>query len=577
MKIYWPKNYKDAFYVNTPTVVMAKTKEQAQKLWGQDFILMNIEEDRYSWEFSGWYGGGQFKDLEFDPYVKNRVYLCSNVNGFFRSDNLGETWRSMNIGLTNLNVTGIFVDKGIIYLTTSDGNFSSRNAGELWAPISRIPQPTLARYDYSSLDHANPIPGVLIKEQKNTSQGIFIGGTKGSSSSKVYFSVDGKVWLPKNNMTFDYDSNPTREWITNAKFMCLRVNPFNEKCLFRTDNWGVFRSDDSGDNWSEKIKGAANAVGSDILAFKDTVFVATMDNGLLKSTDAGFEYSCSFPKITTANIETMGHVWRIESLGGDKLIATSSPWNVDRNQIILSNDAGTTWKIVPIPGPRPKGNALWGQGYPRALAVDPHNPNNVYVGVDGNGGGIFISHDGGQTFTRPIVQPGSLRIYNALAIDPRDTSIIYWGAVGTGGGIYRSDDLALSWKKVFQVSWAVYDLKITSDGIIYAGCEGPAGATLFSSKDGNIWSIVNVFDKHPGASVEAIALDPRNLKRLAVSVTKWSSEAPGSLWLSNDRGETWINITNDLPVGNGAAAMTFSGDILWVNLMAGGVWKVNLK
>jgi hypothetical protein len=38
----------------------------------------------YHWEFAGWYGGGCFPNIEFDPNVKNRVYLTSDVAGLWR-------------------------------------------------------------------------------------------------------------------------------------------------------------------------------------------------------------------------------------------------------------------------------------------------------------------------------------------------------------------------------------------------------------------------------------------------------------------------------------------------------------
>ncbi len=40
------------------------------------------------WQFSGWEGGGCYPNVEFDPNVRNRVYLTSDVAGLWRSNDL---------------------------------------------------------------------------------------------------------------------------------------------------------------------------------------------------------------------------------------------------------------------------------------------------------------------------------------------------------------------------------------------------------------------------------------------------------------------------------------------------------
>src|SRR6185295_6894796 len=87
------------------------------------------------WEFAGWYGGGCYPNITFDPNVKNRVYLTSDVAGIWRSDNAGDEWSFITEGLKNLNVAQVVVAKAnsnVLYAATEKGLFYSLNGGGHW-------------------------------------------------------------------------------------------------------------------------------------------------------------------------------------------------------------------------------------------------------------------------------------------------------------------------------------------------------------------------------------------------------------------------------------------------------------
>src|SRR6185295_7816959 len=105
-----------------------------------------------------------------------------------------------------------------------------------------------------------------------------------------------------------------------------------------------------------------------------------------------------------------GHIWRVLLLG-EKILATSSPWGADFNQVILSQDKGATFQKIRqgLPPQRSVMNTVWQHGYARALAAHPDRPDTIYLGIDGDDyGGFFVSTDGGRSWTRPTQQPGSL-------------------------------------------------------------------------------------------------------------------------------------------------------------------------
>jgi photosystem II stability/assembly factor-like uncharacterized protein len=87
------------------------------------------------------------KNTDFIPLVSTNVtdfiayenYLLAGTgSGVFISQDDGNTWKSVNIGLTNRNVTALVVTKeGEIFAGTSDGIFRSNNNGLSWNSVNR--------------------------------------------------------------------------------------------------------------------------------------------------------------------------------------------------------------------------------------------------------------------------------------------------------------------------------------------------------------------------------------------------------------------------------------------------------
>ena len=182
---------------------------------------------------------------------------------------------------------------------------------------------------------------------------------------KILVTADkGITWVTMvTTITPDLIANPTDVWNDmNNKITFFKMNPFDPKVMFRGTNWGLFRSNNIGINWFEKIKGAPNTVGSDIKFIGNDLFVATMDNGLLKSLDQGATYKTVFP-LNKPQAPLAGHVWRVVAPSTNKIVATMSPWNEKVNQVIHSTDGGVTFTIVRsgLPLTRPKVNTMWGE------------------------------------------------------------------------------------------------------------------------------------------------------------------------------------------------------------------------
>ncbi len=658
-----------------------------------------------TWEFAGWYGGGCYPNIEFDPQVKGRIYLTSDVAGIWRSNDYGDHWYFVTKGLGNLLVTQLAVaptDSNILYAAAGVSVYISKDAGNTWAktsgagaqakfsrPISYRPiavDPTNAArlcigsnagQVFCSVDYGatwidlDPLKSVFpaamairalaldktgtnlyaatgkgvvrCQIDKNICWPLTTGPVKASDvaltnednykiyaagDTKLWYSVDqggtwkqtaavakgttdriaidpatpstirvvwinnweggvllskdsGATWTSQDkNLTADIVNDPTRAWsASGGRTTSIKVDPSNPNVLFRTDWWGVFRSDNGGLNWYEKIVGAPNTVVTQVtVAPNNTLYVSSMDNGLLRSIDGGKLYKALFP-VSGYNIDRNGHVWRV-ALSGTNIVATSSPWDKKINQVIVSKDNGQTFTLVRsgLPATRPVKNTMWSEGYPRGLAVDPNNPNTIYLGIDGDdGGGLYVSKDGGMTWQLSKGQPASKRINYGLAVDPTNSKRILWGANGTGGGAYVSSDGGLTFQNNLKAMQWIFDVAIGPDGSMYAAGDVAGSAKLYVSRNsGSTWALLKDFGA--GRALSSVAVDPSNPQRVAVSTASWTNGAPCRIFLSQDRGASWSDVTGVLPDGPGAASLAFDpvNQYLYAGRYAGSVYKLRL-
>ena len=160
-----------------------------------------------------------------------------------------------------------------------------------------------------------------------------------------------------------------------------------------------------------------------------------------------------------------------------------------------------------------------------------------------NGGGIFKSVDGGVTWNQLPNQPPKRRVFNGLAIDPTDSNRLYWAVGGAGAGLYSSDDGGQSWQRVFGKDGWIFNVMVTNDGTVYC-----PGTDLWRSADqGKSWKKLTQFKKD-GCVIVGMAEDPENPQRIWIARTNWGNAANGGIYRTEDGGQTWQDITGNLPV-----------------------------
>jgi photosystem II stability/assembly factor-like uncharacterized protein len=209
-----------------------------------------------------------------------------------------------------------------------------------------------------------------------------------------------------------------------------------------------------------------------------------------------------------------------------------------------------------------------------AIALDPKNTNNVWVGTGeawtrnsvSVGDGMYKSTDRGETWTRAGLE-NSERIAQII-VSPKNSDTIYAAVPGRlwsdspDRGLYKTTDGGKSWKLILKganlsTGASTIALDPTNPDIIFAGLwdfrrkgwtfrsggEGPdqpSGSGLFRSADGGAtWTEITPeknqgFPKKPYGRI-AVAIAPSNAKRVYAVVESIDS----ALFVSDDGGLTW--------------------------------------
>lgn len=169
-----------------------------------------------------------------------------------------------------------------------------------------------------------------------------------------------------------------------------------------------------------------------------------------------------------------------------------------------------------------------------AVIVDHTNPNIIYIGTgdrdagDAAGLGVWKSMDGGLTFQ--AINTGMQDItVSRLMIHPTNNNIII---AATNGGIYRSENGGTVWTKTANGNFKDVVFNAADPNIVYA-----ASAGNFYRSTNNGVSFIQITAGLPGGSRGAIAVSPANPNYVYFFIT--NSESFKGLYRSTDSGLTF--------------------------------------
>ena len=300
---------------------------------------------------------------------------------------------------------------------------------------------------------------------------VFILFNQNDSSSGSFgrYSSDGGSTWATSTYSRNTTDNPTFFGTDGMRPESIVPDPNNSDVFLVSSSPSVFRSDNGGSTFSEKVKGAQILVSHDVKIAPDgTIIVCSMDMGCQKSTDNGTTWINMLPKFPWSESGIPypgGHYWKCITLGtaedwaagNGRIIVTSNYWYDRKPRIHRSADNGATWTTITsgLPLGALWGDCVWGTSGCYFRALDKSGDETViYAAMDGasitsqGDGGLFKSIDDGLTWTRVWSSPSA--IYNALAVDPTDTTaqMLMFGtatsAYGSGYNAYHKAQISES-------------------------------------------------------------------------------------------------------------------------------------
>jgi photosystem II stability/assembly factor-like uncharacterized protein len=282
-----------------------------------------------------------------------------------------------------------------------------------------------------------------------------------------------------------------------------------------------------------------------------------------------------------------------------------------RHGVYLSEDAGLTWRPVPVPaGP---GEECW------AVGMRPDDPDRLLVGCGPIG--VYVSRDAGVFWSRSrdsgpmseLTDIASGKFFQVsrvmrFAFDPTAPDLVF--AACETNGLILSEDGGDSWR---NVSGGLTDLARNNpalrsqinvaddaEGMLdgHAVCVSPAAPGrvfyvcrmgLFSSGDlGVSWQNHDVGRFAPFTYARDIRVDPQQPSTLYLALSISSRSHAGALYRSLDLGETWTRIDAAAPASStimsmgvdplatgSAVYVTREGQVHWTR-NGGGLWGAAL-
>jgi len=174
-------------------------------------------------------------------------------------------------------------------------------------------------------------------------------------------------------------------------------------------------------------------------------------------------------------------------------------------------------------------------GDARALALDPRNPQVVYLGTAT--GNLYRSDDAGRRWKRQ--EPGfPLRgmSLDDIVVGPDGTLFVgYWSVSGSGGGVARSGDGGQTFTVLPEItgeSVRALALAPSDPAVIVAGTL----TGLFRSSDGGqSWARISPKDDPEIKNLDSVAIDP--LDPQTIYAGTWHLP-----WKTTDGGRSWKQI-----------------------------------
>ena len=546
-------------------------------------------------------GSGRINALDINPSNSNELLVGAASSGIWKSIDKGLTWSSKTDELPILGISDIVRDPSnpaILYAATGDadagrhpgtGIIKSTNGGETWSfvglnqtadknfticrlaiPSSGILLATTFNGIFKSVDggvnwvnttEGNNVKGYSILIKPFTNSTIYVGTFDGdvlrsedggnswttlyipdeiyqygrieiavspadenylaalSENGLMAYSTDsGDTWTLLDNTPPDFDSQ-------GAYNMTLAVSPMTTSKIIIGGVDG-YKSIDGGQSWEKYLDGYWNQGSPNFYVHSDHHVMKFVPNTeiLFTGNDGGLNYGDINSSNPFTDISEGLFITQYYGLG---LVNTDSVHVIAGAQ---DNDGVFFNSSVP------KGILPGSDGYDGL--VDFTNPDKSYA--CSTGGGFMKTADGWVNFTTP--DPNFSSNWDVqMKMNPINPKSLYLG----GNYLVKSTNEGESWDIVFDKFSEItgMDISRTDTMVMYVQTETSG---FWSTNDaGNNWKKLNLPSNFSSSDVNDVNIDPYDSKKVYITVGGYLNGQ--KVWMSDNGGQSWINISYNLP------------------------------
>ncbi|MDF2156944.1 glycosyl hydrolase [Algoriphagus sp. CAU 1675] len=441
-------------------------------------------------------------------------------------------------------VTGVSGSDHTYYFgSTGGGVWKTVDSGITWKPVSD-------GYFGGSI-------GAVAVSQSDTSV-VYAGGGEYTVRGNVSFGYG--VWKSK-----DAGKSWERAGLDKSRFVArLKIHPTNPEVVYAAvlgdifkpnEERGVYKSTDGGANW-DKVLFVSDIAGAIDLVLDpndpETLYATTwelkrtpysLESGgpgskMFKSTDGGKTWEDLTKKegFPTGVLGIMGI--DVSPLNSNKVFAIIENEN---GGVFVSEDAGETW--TKTNEDRNLRQRAW---YYSRIFADPQDEETVYV--------LNVSYhkstDGGKTFTSANAPHGD---HHDLWIDPNNNQRM---VIADDGGAQVSEDGGKTWSTYYNQPTAQFYRVITDNSFpyrIYGAQQDNSTLRIRHRKDGMGGISESDWEESAGGESGWLAPDPDNN-----DIVYGGSYGGLLIRLDHDKGIARnVNVWPDNPMGHGAEGMKY--------------------
>ena len=533
-------------------------------------------------------------NLDMHPTNSNIIY-ASTSNGIMKTTDGGINWTNIKSGghrVVKINSS----NPDILYAVNNSTFFRSTDAGSTWTTItSGLPTTNLNRI---AMEYAPSNPStvyLLVSSSQNNFRGLYRSTDSGIS------------WTTQSTTPniLGYEKNGSGTGGQGWYDLCIAVHPQNEN-IVTIGGVNLWQSTNAGVNWTNKSFWYNSPPTPEVHA--DQHYIGYMNNststllsgndgGVYRSRNNGDSWSyigsgiavTQFYRIGVSNINPnyiiagtqdngtkimKNSVWS-DVIGGDGmdcLIKDDNPntmyGSLYYGAIFRSDNAGVNFtKINDLDN-----NGNYDQinetgGWVTPFLTDPNNPDHLYVGMKH----VWKSTNNGNTFVKLSNGWGTNNL-SILQIAPSNSNYI----IASKGDNFRfSTDGGVTWGTKTKPSgqWITnFKFHPNNHNIVYATCSGySASEKVYVSNDfGDTWTnitynLINVPINN------SIYQDANNAQRLFIATDL-------GVYVLKNNSTTWEAFNDGLPqVVVRELEIQESDTLLVAGTYGRGIWSIDLK